>query len=726
MSIISKYAVPFVTKKSRTAGNVLTKELESKSGLVGKLVIVLPTSGLGKGNSTGIRLSIYSETDDQLFTGIISGNSDDGYSWMNVSSQSTQSIKLADPIPTLFCECKVESKTEYTLRSIQLGNDPEDGESGTNWGTKIKLIIEVLQTTDDINRYFSSWQVSIGTSHTWDIVSEVVSVPQSAQIVLQGAVRGFGNLSDPIQTTFEDNNIKELAEGRLGEGISLLGNASLSSECTSRYTQGLSEELVIMKSSPEIRLNYTTDKEGTREVGELSVLDLKGKTYDYKLSVGQINLGTWSETSDDSTRWITQRVTTSTNPMSYHLESGELAVVDGGINSDVFYGSSTGTRLVGAVKIVTSDNEVSRIPGRLIYNTGEDRLKVLNGSSWTNLGVNKSDLTLDNISNTDNWRKTRASMTDANGVQLSIIDADGYISIIGSKSTAYVKSSDVAHHVTETDPLYNQIHLDKEGVERAKIAKIPAGTEQLITESELNKRLAELSEGIVFSYFDSINEISYEVPVKSDYSDKSEGYRIGYNKYIYELDSSESSGFKVTELAPGNVVLCLNSTMDLPPVQYYNTGSGFLPLNSEYYPVIEDFSIKRISTDGTTTDDTILSLGSSVLNLGNASRQLNLDSKAVPKFKSNNLAAFSSSSTGLKQDSSTGVISHSNSITAQSTEALYKLTFDSTGHITKATSVDIEARLSAIESALGGTTNIANKTLKVDGTVSASGGFFEQ
>jgi hypothetical protein len=666
-SIVSRYAVPFVDRKSSVIGNVLTKTLvgESGSDLTGKLVLVLPTLQ-SENNSVGFRLTITDSSDDLVFVGNVSGNSSDGYSWLNVSSSQTKGLSRYG-LPTLFCESKVSAKyndegvlvsPEYILKSIQFGDD------STDWGPKLTITIEYLSATlltaldnDDDNdpdnvststvaNFLNNWSISVGSNLSWDTVATVDQLTRDTGISLNGVVTGTES-DGVITTSFTQPWFNELFNNKDGSQIDLSKNTSVQ---ISESANKLSGNIILKNddSTQEVYFNQTSP---TGVVTNGLSFDRPG-TYNFTTRINQVSLGDWIDTN---TRYISQKVLQNTSsPVNNPLKLGELGLVANSINSDLYVGVNylgTGLQpmLVGGVKICDTEddfNNLAVVYGRLaFYNsklyigykptTGDARwLEVPTGGGEGG----SSSVTMDSIINGPlHYMKTNSEA----------VDSSGYVKMIGTTGSSSMDSSKVIDHVLDAEKLNPTYHISES--DRQKLNNLPATGDEYVTKSEFNTELSKKS-GINFTgYHDPVSGIvdNYDsLPSGTQVS----GTRIlikSPRRSVYTYSSTSGSWENKNDevLIDGSVVM---NTSDYN--QYYVRGeevvnlsgaSGFVTL-SELNTRLDDYIKNSGSTtlkgDWSVVSSTgvpVLSLSSNSLSLGSISKVLtniSLNSTNVPTW----------------------------------------------------------------------------------------------
>lgn len=666
-SIVSRYAVPFVDRKSSVIGNVLTRTLvgESGSDLTGKLVLVLPTLQ-SENNSVGFRLTITDSSDDLVFVGNVSGNSSDGYSWLNVSSSQTKGLSRYG-LPTLFCESKVSAKyndegvlvsPEYILKSIQFGDD------STDWGPKLTITIEYLSATlltaldnDDDNdpdnvststvaNFLNNWSISVGSTLNWDTVSTANQLTRDTGVVLTGVVTGTDNGNGEIQTQFGRNEFNSLYNSDDGSWIDLSKNTTVS---ISEEARRLSGNIILKNddSTQEVHFDQTSP---TGAVTNGLSFDRPGE-YNFTTRINRVSLGNWTS---DNKRYINQKVLDGEATPNSPLNLGELGLVSSSMNSDLYVGvnyQGTGLQpmLVGGVKICDTEDDLNNLAvvhGRLAFyspklyigykpTTGDARwLEVPTGSGEGG----SSSVTMDTIINGPlHYMKTNSEA----------VDSSGYVKMIGTTGSSSMDSSKVINHVLDAEKLNPTYHISES--DRQKLNNLPATGDEYVTKSEFNTELSKKS-GINFTgYHDPVSGIvdNYDsLPSGTQVS----GTRIliksprrSVYTYSSTLGSWENKNDEV--LIDGSVVM---NTSDYN--QYYVRGeevvnlsgaSGFVTfseLNTRLDDYIKNSGSTTLKGDWSVVSSTgvpVLSLSSNSLSLGSISKVLtniSLNSTNVPTW----------------------------------------------------------------------------------------------
>lgn len=666
-SIVSRYAVPFVDRKSSVIGNILTKTLvgESGSDLTGKLVLVLPTLQ-SENNSVGFRLTITDSSDDLVFVGNVSGNSSDGYSWLNVSSSQTKGLSRYG-LPTLFCESKVSAKyndegvlvsPEYILKSIQFGDD------STDWGPKLTITIEYLSATlltaldnDDDNdpdnvststvaNFLNNWSISVGSNLSWDTVATVDQLTRDTGLVLTGVVEGTESNGE-ISTSFSQPWFNDLFNKKDGSQIDLKDNTSVRiSESANRLSGNIK-----LKNDDSIQEIYFTQTSPTPEITNGLSFDRPGE-YNFTTRINRVSLGNWTS---DNKRYISQKVLqNATSPINSPLELGELGLISNSIHSDLYIGANyTGTgvqpMLVGGVKVCDTEDEFNNLAvvhGRLAFyspklyigyksTTGDARwLEVPTGSGEGG----SSSVTMDTIINGPlHYMKTNSEA----------VDSSGYVKMIGTTGSSAMDSSEVINHVLDAKKQNPTYHISES--DRQKLNNLPATGDEYVTKSEFNTELSKKS-GINFTgYHDPVSGIvdNYDsLPSGTQVS----GTRIlikSPRRLVYTYSSTSGSWENKNDevLIDGSVVM---NTSDYN--QYYVRGeevvnlsgaSGFVTL-SELNTRLDDYIKNSGSTalkgDWSVISSTgvpVLSLSSNSLSLGSISKVLtniSLNSTNIPTW----------------------------------------------------------------------------------------------
>lgn len=682
MSIVSRYAVPFVDRKSSVIGNILTKTLvgESGSNLIGKLVLVLPTLQ-SENNSVGFKLSITDSSDDLVFVGNVSGNSSDGYSWLNISSSQTKGLSRYG-LPTLFCESKVSAKyndegvlvsPEYILKSIQFGDD------STDWGPKLTITIEYLSATlltaldndDDnnpnnvststISNFLNNWSISVGSSLTWDTVSTVDQLTRDTGISLNGVVTGTES-DGVITTSFTQPWFNELFNTKDGSQIDLSKNTTVQiSESANKLSRN-----VILKNDDSTQEIYFAQTSPTGVATNGLSFDRPG-TYNFTTRINQVSLGNWTESN---LRYISQKVLqNASSPVNNPLKLGELGLVSNSMNSDLYVGVNyTGAglqpMLVGGVKVCDNEddfNNLAIVAGRLVFynsklyigyvpTTGDTRwLEVPTGGGEGG----GSSVTMDTIINGPlNYMKTNSEA----------VDNSGYVKKIGTTGLSGMESSKIINHVLDAEKLNPTYHISES--DRQKLNNLPDTGNEYVTRSEFNNELSKKS---------GINFTGYHDPVSGiveNYDSLPSGVQVDGTRmlvksprvlvYTYSSSSSQWINVDGEVLVKGSVVMNISDPDNYS--QYYvnnlgnvvsiNSGSGFVT-TKEFSKALNGC----IKTTGTNTlvgnswsiVNTVgtpsISSSNNVLQLGDYSKKLDiikLYSTSIPTWNGNDIITSSS------------------------------------------------------------------------------------
>lgn len=672
-SIVSRYAVPFVDRKSSVIGNILTKTLVGESGfdLTGKLVLVLPTLQ-SENNSVGFKLTITDSSDDLVFVGNVSGNSSDGYRWLNVSSSQTKGLSRYG-LPTLFCESKVSAKyndegvlvsPEYILKSIQFGDD------STNWGPKLTITIEYLSATlltaldnDDHNNpenvrtstvanFLNNWSISVGSDLEWDTISTVDQLNRDTGISLTGVVKGTES-NGVINTTFSNPWFNDLFYYKDGSQLDLSKNDTVQ---RSVFADKLSGDITL-KNDDSVQEIYFSQTNGTVTNG-LS-FNSPGE-YNFTTRINKINLGEWSSSN---LRYISQKVLQNkTSPENNSLELGELGLISNSINSDLYIGANyagAGTQpmLVGGVKICDTESEFSnlaKVPGRLAFYNSKLYIgykPTAGDSRWLEVPTGSgegggSSVTMDTIINGPlHYMKTNSEA----------VDESGYVKMIGTTGSSSMDSSDIIDHVRDAENQNPTYHISES--DRQKLNNLPATGDEYVTKSEFNTELSKKS-GINFTgYHDPVSGIvdNYESLPSGVQVDGTRVLIKSPSKLIYTYSNTSNSWVNKNGeiLINGSVVM---NTSDYNQYYVNNLGevvnlsgsSGFVTeqsLNTTLKGYVKNSGSNQVSNGwsiSTSSGSTMISTTDKVLNLGvdsTSSRpdNIRLYSSNVPTWNGNEI-----------------------------------------------------------------------------------------
>ena len=452
MGYLSKYAVPFINRKSSTLNNVVNKVIK---GGIGFLKIEIPLNP-SIDNCIGFKIKVTSnDTSEVLFEGDISGSSSDGYKWIYASVNESSNSKISGN-PTLFCSRTINESNENKsyIKSILLGN------SESNWGSLITISIELLHVTTitnpdgnenlvktnnlyeyesvkDYNSIEDGWKFSVGQINDESVLLTIskVNKSSSSSIILEGVINGVASVDESgnvvIETEFNGGgiNLYDSVNDKYGkiiaDGSELVGLDKNESLKGMTFTStGFRDPIVIKSdSSSDVSLN-------------LSIKD-SGSTVTPKVNISKFNLGSWSIENSKSFSVKSSEVTDTY--LNVNLELGGLGLISNGDNSELFVGLGGKNILVGSVKFCDNENEfnlLDKIDGRaVVYN---DKLYVCRNGKYTTVRYSES-LTMDDIKNGYFYEKINAD-AQLGGEIVRLKYDDGFI-----------LSNDIHNHIEDSD-----------------------------------------------------------------------------------------------------------------------------------------------------------------------------------------------------------------------------------------------------------------------------------
>lgn len=436
MSRISKYAVPFNTRKSTSNCNVVNKVV---LGGVGYLKIKLPVNPSFE-NCIGFKVKVTSEDGNLLlFEGHISGSSSDGYSWIYASS--TAGDKTGDHLitgkPTLFCAQYIdESKGNVVgnvVRSILIGD------KDTNWGSVVHVSIECLQatlktapdgednirTTANINEYSAlsekldesnensrltdGWLFEVGQlSGETPIISlgDSDSGEIKSSLSIDGVVEGVAkeeNGATVITTRYTGNRISLYNEIDGVYGFILADGSQLVNLDKNESILNMEVKSNGFKSPIEIRSTDDSD------VYLRFTIQNSGELITPRLEVNKITEGDWNPDNEKYLSVKTSNIIGELSPVFKHfLKAGELGCIHNDDNTDLYLGTGDSNNLVGGIKICNDVKEFSHldlVKGRMAII--ENEIYACDGEKW--IPVKFSELlSLDEVMDGYFYEKTNA------------------------------------------------------------------------------------------------------------------------------------------------------------------------------------------------------------------------------------------------------------------------------------------------------------------------------
>lgn len=527
-SITSKYAVPFVNRRSYVSDNVVTRALiyseneslsEIKNRGIGYLKIILPTLPLDQ-NCIGFKIIVYNTKDNvPKFEGHISGNSSDGFHWLYASSNQARGQGYISNKTTLFCAQVVdpnassEGKKSNILKSIIIGDEK------TEWGTDVTVSIEYLSGTlrttpdtetneirtssvkeltsiseyskksnvSDIMNYSEGWRFEIGplSVNQNQIITTVPGVESregQSMISLSGAIQGTG-IDDgsgtlTINTSYTGNQINLRDEsGNYGyiiaDGSQLVNldkNVALTGFIPESAKSFVSEVDLTNTANSDVLLRYRFSGPGT---------------YSSTIKVNKFNVGEWN--TSNIKEFSVRTTTDSTMLTRSLLNVGDIGLLDSGENTDLFVGSTGEMRLVGGMKICMTDEELEaqmHYKGKTVFHNGV--IKVSDGSKWVPMVLDSSGviISMDSIDDGEFYQKVKATSILENEVNRLIVSYD-YDSP-DSSGNVYVTSTELRTHLDDQSK-----HVSAE--DRARWNSYSESTGNTYTKSEVNDLLDEKS-----------------------------------------------------------------------------------------------------------------------------------------------------------------------------------------------------------------------------------------
>lgn len=511
MNQISKYAVPFNTRKATTSDNIVNKLIK---GGIGYLKIELPVNPVID-NCIGFKIKITSEDSKEvLFDGHISGSSSDGYKWIYASYNEVDGNSVISGYPVLFCYKYIDKdngdKEGNILKSILLGSND------TNWGNLILISIEMLQATletspdgeeskvrtQSINEY-SSLSVSTNESNQlakyidgWDfkigqIDDEIISMSvskvnkdSSSSIILDGVVTGIARNDESgniiIDTEFNGGgiNLYDPVADRYGyivaDGSKLVNLNENESLKGMTFTSTGFRDPIILKSTDESDVSL-----------EFHIKD-SGTTVKSTVNVSKLNLGNWSS---DSSKTFSVKTTTDREAASnVTLEYGGLGLINNGLDTDLYVGTGDGNKLVGGVKFCSNKDEfdsIDKIDGRIVIY--ENRLYACRDGAYELIKFS-DNLSLDEIKNGYFYEKVNA---DAQlGGEIVRLKYDGGL----------ILSNDIHSHLVD-----NNIHISKSDRDKWNSKLDPSNS---YTKTEIDNKLKPfVTSNHYHGYHNPVNEV---------------------------------------------------------------------------------------------------------------------------------------------------------------------------------------------------------------------------
>lgn len=534
-SITSKYAVPFVNRRSTVIDNVLTRtliynkgnssvsEIKTEDGK-GYLRIVLPSLPLTQ-NCIGFKINVVKSDSTPLFEGYISGSSSDGYQWLYASSQQSSSAKISNKT-TVFCyqilDPNNKDKSGNILKSIYIGDEE------TIWGTDVTVSIEYVSATLETNpdgnsdsevirtasinelskvaeynktsiddsplNYTEGWRFEIVSGINDDDIKVIELTPFSSRgssdIILTGVISGEGKATDdgsPIQipTSFTgDITLRESSNGRYyyieADGSKLVNldkNPTLTGLVPESCKQFTSSVILENSSSSDVTSRFSFQGPGT---------------YQSSYRVNKFTLGEWSSTN---TKLLTVKHTNKPSNINLPLNTGELGLYDSGDDSDLYVGTTGSKVLVGGMKICSTDDELDSIKhfkGKTVFHNGV--IKVSDGKKWVPMILDSSGviISMDSIDDGEFYKKVNSnSVTPLGNISQIATSNDGKI----------ISSNSISSHLDN-----NIIHVTQE--DRNRWNAYSESTGNTYTKSEVNDLLNQKSNvGHYHFYHDPVNYI---------------------------------------------------------------------------------------------------------------------------------------------------------------------------------------------------------------------------
>lgn len=540
-SITSKYAVPFVNRRSTVIDNVLTRSLvyseteaitEIKNSGVGYLKIILPSLPLDQ-NCIGFKISVRSPK-KTLFEGHISGSSSDGYKWLYASVDQTKGSEYISAKTALFCHQEIDpsqgNKVGNILKSILIGDE------NTNWGTDVTVSIEylsgTLETTPDgesnrvktssINEmtkiserkqktssgvvsplnYTEGWRFEIGPKVASETVDTSINLPTSREgsdIELTGVVEGRSRTESGriiIDTNYKSNEVDlRDADGNYGkikadgsELVNLDHNPAFTGFVPESSKQFISPVTLENTAQSDASLRFTFQGPG-----------------DYKSSVriNKFNIGNWDTTN---TKEFSVRTTKDPSiASSLSLQVGDIGLLDLGNNTDLFVGATGETRIVGGMKICMTDDELDsqiHFKGKTVFHNGV--IKVSDGNKWVPMVLDSSGviISMDSIDDGDNYKKIKSESVTEGEINRLISYYDSTpVERPEDRKNIYVTAQELRIHLDN-----DSIHVSSQ--DRARWNSYSESTGNTYTKPEVNDLLDKKSNvGHYHFYHDPVNLI---------------------------------------------------------------------------------------------------------------------------------------------------------------------------------------------------------------------------
>lgn len=530
-SITSKYAVPFVNRRSTVIDNVLTKtlifsenqditEIKTTDGK-GYLKIVLPSLPLEQ-NCIGFKILVYKSDSTPLFEGYISGNSSDGYKWLYASCQQVSGGPRLSNKTTIFCHQVLDpdnpEESGNILKSIFIGD--EDTEWGLDVTVSIEYVSATLETTPDgdgdiqrtssinelakvasyyndstsVTNYTEGWRFEIVETldtevYKKDVTINPLSAREASNIELVGVVESVSSETTSgvtvITTVFKNDSIS-LVNSSGNYGFIEADGSKLVNLDKNPTLTGLVPESCKQFTSPVVLENSSSSDVSAR-------FSFQGPgTYSTNYRVNKFTLGEWSDTN---TRLLTVKSTNNPDNIGLSLNAGELALYDSGDDSDLYVGTTGSKVLVGGMKICSTDEELESLvqfKGKTVFHNGV--IKVSDGKKWVPMILDSSGviISMDSIDNGEFYKKVNSdSVTNLGNISRIATLGDGKI----------ITSDEISSHLSN-----NVIHVTQS--DRDRWNAYSESTGNTYTKSEVNDLLNKKSDiGHYHFYHDPVNYI---------------------------------------------------------------------------------------------------------------------------------------------------------------------------------------------------------------------------
>lgn len=513
MSYISKYAVPFNTRSASTSSNVVSKVIQGGTGYLNIELPVNPSYDA----CIGFKVKVTSEDGKLLFEGHISGSSSDGYSWVHVSSTSVDESEdyVVSGKPTLFCYRYIDpnngNKAGNVIKSMLIGD------SSTNWGSIIIVSIEILQATlttspdgeSDVSSTLGNEYTALSESTdesdpkvTWtdgwnfsvsNLVNGTVAMsvdPQlpkglTSSLIVEGVVEGKAVENEDgsviIRTAFNGGSVNLhdpdsdtygyiVADGRYLTNLNL--NESINNMTFD--SNGLKEAITVRSTSDsDVNLSFSI-KNG-------------GELVTPMVTVNSANFGSWDEYNRKRLLFKMSSVTGDSSPSkSIPLIPGEVGVIVNGLNTDLYIGTGSENKLVGAAKICTEEELplLDKVKGRIAVVDGV--VKVCD-EDWTPVKFDSELISIDEVKDGYFYHRTNADAVL--GGEVVRLKWDGGLLL----------SNDIQSHMTD-----DSIHISE--LDRAKWDN-KLDSDFTYSKSDIDDKISSVSDNYRHSYHSPINSI---------------------------------------------------------------------------------------------------------------------------------------------------------------------------------------------------------------------------